>query len=133
MHFKKNGAMSGSKLLMDSNVIMYLLNGDTDVAEIINGKQVYLSFISQLELLGYGGLTDVEKERIIGFFNDINTHIIDINAPIKDLVIDIRQNNRVKLPDAIVMGTAMFLDMPVLTADKDFAKVTDLQLFLYEP
>ncbi len=125
--------MSGSKLLMDSNVIMYLINGDADIAEIINGKQVYLSFISQLELLGYNGITDEERDRIKAFFNDPNIHIVDINASIKEIVIDVRQKNRVKLPDAIVMGTAMFLDVPLLTADKDFAKIQDLQLFLYEP
>lgn len=44
--------MNGNKLFLDSNVILYLLSGDYTVAEFLNGKQLFVSFISQLELLG---------------------------------------------------------------------------------
>jgi predicted nucleic acid-binding protein len=41
--------MSGNKLFLDTNIILYLLNGDETVAEFINGKQLFISFITQLE------------------------------------------------------------------------------------
>lgn len=45
--------MSGPNFLIDTNIALYLLSGNTTIAEIINGSQVYISFITQLELLGY--------------------------------------------------------------------------------
>lgn len=44
--------MSGNSLLIDTNIALYLLNGDNTIAELLDGKDVYLSFISELELLG---------------------------------------------------------------------------------
>ena len=45
--------MNGSKLFLDTNIILYLLNGDQTLAELLNGKQLYISVITELELLAY--------------------------------------------------------------------------------
>jgi len=37
-----------------------------------------------------------------------------------------------KLPDAIIVATAYFFDMPLLTADRDFLKVKEADIILYE-
>lgn len=55
--------MSGNKLLVDTNVVLYLLSGDKTVAELLDKKQIYLSFISELELLGYPGITSTEIQK----------------------------------------------------------------------
>lgn len=44
--------MSGNNFLLDTNIVLYLLSGNTTVAEIIDGTQLYISFVTQLELLG---------------------------------------------------------------------------------
>ena len=36
--------MSGRKLFLDTNIILYLLNGDETLAELLNKKQLYISF-----------------------------------------------------------------------------------------
>jgi len=36
-----------------------------------------------------------------------------------------------KLGDAVVAATAIYLDLPFMSADKAFNKVTELQLALY--
>ncbi len=59
--------MSGTKLFLDTNIVLYLLNGDRTIAEIIDGKQLYISFITELELLGYKGLNLTEKTQIQAF------------------------------------------------------------------
>ncbi len=38
-----------------------------------------------------------------------------------------------KLPDAIIAATAIHLQIPLITADKDFEKVEELMLYLYQP
>lgn len=45
--------MNGNKVFVDTNIILYLLGGDSTIAELLNGKQIYISFITQLELLSY--------------------------------------------------------------------------------
>lgn len=49
--------MSGNKVFIDTNTAIYLLSGDTTLASILHQKKVYLSFITQLELLGYQNIT----------------------------------------------------------------------------
>jgi len=79
--------MSGNKLFLDTNIIVYFLAGDETIAELINGKTVYVSFITQLELLGYAGLRVEEQRRIENFLADCV--IIDIDNAIKQRVVDV--------------------------------------------
>ena len=58
--------------------------------------------------------------------------IIDINPPIKRKAIQIRRSTGLKLPDCIIASSAMYLDMPLITADKDFAGIPGIELILYE-
>jgi predicted nucleic acid-binding protein len=122
--------MSGNKIFIDTNIAIYLLDGDTSLAEILNQKQLYLSFITQLELLGYHGLTKQQEQQIEYMLE--NSVVIDINNKIKQEVIKLRRNYHIKLPDCIVAATAIYLDLPLITADKGFNKIEELNLMLYE-
>ncbi len=122
--------MSGSKLLVDTNIIIYLLSGDQTLAELLDGKTIYVSFVTQLELLSYSALSHEEEEQIADLLSQCV--IIDINLPIKEEVIRIRKLYQLKLPDSIIAATATYLDLPIITADQAFQKVTDLQLIYYE-
>lgn len=122
--------MSGNKIFIDTNIVLYLLSGDKTLAELLHEKQLYISFITQLELLGYRDINKKEK-RVI---NEFLTHctIIDINSEIKNRTIGIKQNYIVKLPDSIIMASSLYLDLPLITADVDFKKVNELSLIFYE-
>lgn len=122
--------MSGNKLFLDTNIILYFLSGDKTLAELLDGKQFYLSFITQLELLGYTGISRKEQKVIEELLNQCV--IIDINSEIKLKVIEIRKRYRIKIPDCIVIATALYLDLPIVTADADFKKVEELNLIFYE-
>jgi predicted nucleic acid-binding protein len=58
--------------------------------------------------------------------------IISLNENIKKEVIEIRTKYRVKLPDAIIAATAIYLNMPLFSADKGFLKIEDLNLLHFE-
>ena len=122
--------MNGSNIFIDTNIAIYLLNGDNSLAEILNQKKLYLSFITQLELLGYQDINK-EQEKQIEFMLD-NCIIIDINSKIKQEVIKLRRNYSFKLPDCIVAATAIYMDLPLITSDKEFSKIEELNLMLYE-
>ena len=61
--------MSGNKLFIDTNIVLYLLNGDQTLAELLHEKQLYISFITELELLAYQGITEGEQNIIEDFVN----------------------------------------------------------------
>jgi predicted nucleic acid-binding protein len=121
--------MNGSKFFLDTNIILYLLHGDETIAELLDGKQFFVSFISQLELLGYPGLHEDEKVKIKQFLDECT--IIDINEGIKQQVMEIRSSLRIKLPDAIIAASAIFYDLPLISADKDLKKIKNLGLVIY--
>jgi predicted nucleic acid-binding protein len=61
-----------------------------------------------------------------------NCLVTDINEEIKEFTIQIRQETKLALPDCIIGATAMYLDIPLFTADKDFKKIKLLPLILFE-
>lgn len=65
--------MNGSKLFLDTNIILYLLNGDETLAELLDGKQLYISVITELELLGFKGIKPKEEKVIKEFVSQCKT------------------------------------------------------------
>jgi predicted nucleic acid-binding protein len=55
-----------------------------------------------------------------------------LNQEIKLETIKIKQKHKIKLPDAIIAATAIYFNMPLVSADKDFSKVSNLQCILFE-
>ncbi len=122
--------MSGNKLFLDTNIILYFLSGDQTLSELLNGRQFVVSFITQLELLGYSGLS-VKEQKIIESLLEEST-VIDINSEIKQKAVKIRKTYKLKIPDCIIIATSQYLDIPIITADADFKKVADLNLIYYK-
>lgn len=122
--------MSGRNFLLDTNIALYLLSGNTTIAEIIDGSQLYVSFITQLELLGYKGITTKEQQVVKQFLDECI--IIDVNEEIKKHTIAIKQKHQIKLPDSIIAATSLFIEIPLLTADTGFKKINKLNLLLFE-
>jgi predicted nucleic acid-binding protein len=58
--------------------------------------------------------------------------IIDINQEIKQIYKGLKQQHNLKLPDAIIAATSIYLDMPFLTFDKGFKNIPELQLVLWD-
>lgn len=122
--------MNGSKLFLDTNIILYLLDGDETLAELLNGKQLYISIITELELLAYSGITGKEEKIIKEFISQCKT--ITITNEVKQETIKIRKKYKTKLPDCIIMATAIYLDLPLISSDIEFKKVNELTLIHYQ-
>ena len=122
--------MNGNKLFLDTNIILYLLNGDETLAELLNQKQLYISVITELELLAYKGITAKEEKVIKEFVSQCK--VININNNIKLETIRVRKTYKTKLPDSIIIASALYLDLPLITSDVEFKKVEELALVQYE-
>lgn len=121
--------MNGNSILLDTNIVLYLLNGEETLIPLLEEKNIFLSFISQLELLGSNNISADDKLKIKQFISECT--IIDITPGIKDFAIHIRQNYTIKLPDCIIMATSLWLNMPLITADKDFKKIDIADLIFF--
>lgn len=122
--------MIGNSIVLDTNIVLYLLNGDDELASILNQMQLYVSVITEIELLGYKEISNEDKVKIKYFLSECI--IVPLNEEIKNLCITIKQTSKVKTPDAIVAATSIYNQIPLITSDKGFEKIQDLDLFLYK-
>ena len=61
--------MNGTKIFLDTNIVLYLLNGDEVLASFLNNKQIYISVITELELLGFPSISEKENEVLVDFIH----------------------------------------------------------------
>lgn len=127
---RKPWEMNGSKIFADTNSLIYLYDGNETVSEILNGKTVFISFITEIELLSKPNLTSVQINLLQELLKDFV--IIDINKTIKETAASIRRENRIKLPEAIIAATAKHLSIPIVTADSDFQEIAGVDVLLLD-
>jgi predicted nucleic acid-binding protein len=122
--------MSGNKLLVDTNIVLYFLQGNDEIERLFSDYALTISFITELELLSFGQISPEDDEVIRSFLQFVR--IIDITPEIKSETIEVRRKSKLKLPDAIIVATAISQDLPFITADTGFSRVKDSRIILYE-
>lgn len=122
--------MSGNKFLLDTNAILYILGGDEALSTLLYNERLYISVITEMELLSYRSITARERQQIKNFLSDFV--IVNITDAIKDQTIEIKKNSHLKLPDSIIAATAIVLDVSFVTSDRQFKTIADLNLLYYE-
>ena len=74
--------MSGKEILVDTNIILYLLSGSDTLEQYLQGKDIFISFITELELI-YSKNASIKKEQKVNeFLSDCS--IISLNNRIKE-------------------------------------------------
>ena len=121
--------MSGNSIFLDTNILIYLLKGNIEIAQLLKGREFVVSFITELELLSFP-TAEEEGRKISELLSEC--FIVDINREIKTIVPKLRMNNKLKIPDAIVCASSIFLNLPFFTADKHLAKVEEANVLFYE-
>jgi predicted nucleic acid-binding protein len=99
------------------------------LAKALDQKEIFLSVISEMELLSYPKITEVEIERIKAFVADCN--LLELTPSIKDKTITIRRNYNLKLPDAIIAATAIQANISLISADSMFKRIKELNFVEY--
>lgn len=124
--------MNGSKGLLDSNVIIDSSKNLIDIDDLTDRyDNLYTSIISYIEVLGYNFEDDEEKQLIIDILSNIPVVNLDIN--IAKIAIDFRKKRKIKLPDALILATAKYINADLVTRDiSDFRNI-DEDVNLVEP
>ncbi|MBS1568138.1 MAG: type II toxin-antitoxin system VapC family toxin [Bacteroidetes bacterium] len=122
--------MAGSRLLVDTNIVLYALKGDMALAKLIDGQDLYISFITRIELLSYPKIDAPAIDLIENFL--VQVPVVESNPVINADAILLRRATGLEVPDAIIAASARFLGVRLMTADKDFKRLEDeLDLLLY--
>jgi len=112
--------MSGKQYFLDTNAIVALLAGNQTLLELLNkADYVATSVICELEYLAFPDLAEEDKELFEEFRNKV--HIADLcsgDARLKKIILRLRSEKKIKLPDAIIAASAMIQDSVLLTEDK---------------
>lgn len=122
--------MSGNRFLLDTNAVIALLKGNKHLLLLLNSAAwIGVSIISRLEFLSFSGITNddinlfdkfLQKVDIIDLCNDENNLI--------SRVIEFRKTYNIKLPDAIIAGSAHYANAVLISKDKSFGKIKSLKV-----
>ncbi len=120
--------MSGNRYLLDTNAIVALLQGNAQLLQLLqNSDWIGISIISQIEFLAFSGLGQNDRQLFQQFLQRVEViGLVSINTGLVDKIIEIRQQYRLKLPDAIIAAMAIQNSASLVTADQEFTKVTIL-------
>jgi len=120
--------VSGNRYALDTNAIVALLQGNAQLTQLLqNASWIGVSVISQIEFMVFSGLSQADLQLFQQFLERVE--IIGLEANDRTLIekiIDIRQQYRLKLPDAVIAAMAIQNSASLVTADQEFAKIIDL-------
>lgn len=122
--------MSGTGYLLDTNIVLYLLRGDKDIPALIKGSDIYISFVTEMELLSFPRITYQERTMIDLLLRDLL--ILEFNSEIKKRAIEIRSKYNLGLPDSIIVASSAFLNIPLLSADRAMTKIKEIDFVFIE-
>ena len=107
------------KAVLDTNILIDLLKGREEANnEVGRYSRLAISRISWIEVLT-GACTSEDEHRVedlLGYFE-----MVELDEPVAREAISLRQQHRIRLPDAIIWATARLRDSLLVTRDsRDF-------------
>lgn len=117
----------GQGFLMDTNVVIdYLSNRlPAPTASQIDKLPGIISVITRIELMGWYNATSAQLERLRPFI--ISSQTYNLSEDIIQQTIILRQQYKIKLPDAVIAATAIVYNHKLITRNTiDFKNIAGL-------
>ncbi len=117
--------MNGNNYLLDSNFIIGYLKSSPPVVDFLAKHQITLhqcsySFITRIELLGYHKITMAERAQIEIILYQMQ--YLGWASYLEEETIALKQKYNLKLPDTMILATAQFHNLELLTLDHKLKK-----------
>lgn len=118
--------------VLDTNLLIYFLANAAESEVLSRIEQEIRSFarisvITRMEVLGWRGHTEESRRRARRLIDQLDE--IALTSVVVERVIEIRSQLAIKLPDAIIAGSALVESLPLMTRNtEDFRRVPDLKL-----
>jgi tRNA(fMet)-specific endonuclease VapC len=119
--------MSGERLLLDTNAVVALLQGDVRLVQLLRQAEwIGISVISRIEFLVFSGLTESDRQLFQQFLQRVEVvGLAADDTALTEQIIAVRQQYRLKLPDAVIAAMAIRKNAALVTADRGFSKMAD--------
>lgn len=107
--------------VVDTNILIDYLNGSPKAKRELEAfETVYVSLVSWMEIL-VGAAEGEEESAIREFLRRFRIHPVD--EGVAERAVDIRRENKIRLPDAIIWATAQQLGILLVTRNtRDFPR-----------
>jgi predicted nucleic acid-binding protein len=109
----------GVRVLLDTNAVIYLQKGLLEVPLPLG--EYLISVITEIELLSFAGLEEVQRDSLSRLIEDME--VVQIDQTVKQNAIVLRRDYRLKLPDALIAASALARDAVLVTNDSQLAKI----------
>jgi len=111
--------------LYDTNIFIYHLNDGSQYhglfdKSFVTKNIISISSITRIELLSFPDISAEDERSVSALLNEFN--IVPLTRSIEDQCIQLRKIHKIKLPDAIIIATAIAIKEVIVTADREFAK-----------
>ena len=109
------------KYLLDSNIIIYYLNGNQDIQLFIqrHKSESSISIITYYEILNYS-FNDEEEIIVKNFLEEFE--IINLSKNIINKALENRKGKKIKMADNFILSTAQIFNLCLVTRNiKDFS------------
>ncbi len=114
--------------ILDTNVVIYLQNNQLKNA--LPQDNYAISIITEIELLSFSGLSSNQENWLHQFL--VAVQIFPLNNAVKNATIKLRRNHKLKIPDAIIVATALIQETCLFTADKQILQIPKLKTNMVE-
>ena len=120
----------GKKYLTDSNAVIDFCNGKLPLEGrnlLFTIEQPIISIITHIEVMGFAAIKKDEEKQLKDFISIARIIPLDLQESLK--TIELRQQFRIKLPDAVIAATALVYDLTLITRNAaDFKNIAGIKL-----
>lgn len=120
--------MNGIRYLLDTCTLIGLQKQTADSLALVSAhnalmSECAISLITYMEFVGFYGVDDETAKQL----EQITNHFVQlpIDTRIAQLTIQLRQRHKIKLPDCLVLATALAYNLELLTLDDGLKRKFD--------
>ena len=114
-----------NRYLLDTNAVISLLAGNEGLAtELASAQWIGISVITKLEFLAFSRLSEKDRCLFTSFLHRVNVMgLSETDDALHQSIIQKRRDLGLKLPDAIILATALAQDACLVTDDEGLLKI----------
>jgi predicted nucleic acid-binding protein len=118
--------------VLDTNAIIYYLKDEQSAVKVIDkifaqNPIIYISVVTELELLSFSNLTTNELNKIEGFLQIVS--VVPLDSRLARIAANLRRLYKIKTVDSIIAATSLYTGSTLVTRNiKDFQKIIGLKL-----
>ena len=116
-------------IVCDTNILVYFFEGNKEAGKILNLNQVIISSITFIEILSNKNIPSSQRNLIYDFLRSLS--IVETNPVINKIAAEFRLIYGLDTADAIIAATAKYQNNNLVTADKIFYKIKEIEIIKF--